>query len=523
MDFSTVVKSLRSIDIEQVRLDHPPSELWSVQQILSTDISWQPDILYLGRLSQINPPLDPNSSPVSLLLLKDALLPDSLLGCSNLNLALLPESTELREILPRLQAVFQDSSRIISGLGVFFDALLEDKGLQVLAETAAQVFRLPVLITDNSYKYLALAQGGPVSGDFSELDTHSGYIDDNLVLELQERRIDEQIRKAGRPTLIRSNRGVEYLVTAVVINNIDVAHISLLTGGRAVDAVERELLRRFGQVVATELQKNNFFKTNRGTPHASFLAELFEGKINTLIDVRKHLGLLGFSLKKVQQVLSISIRDHIASDGRLQMIMGQLRKLIPDSIQMIYLGDIVFLISRNSPIGLSADEICDLEDFLSANRLSGGLSSRFSDIMDARRHYIQARRAAVLGGGAEPGSPLHCHENLFAVQLAEACSDRVPLQDLIHPGIFLIRQADQQQDTALLETLRIYLKNGRNPTRTSQALSIHRNTLFYRIAKIARLTGIDFEDGDQLMRLSLSLKLLEYLDRIAEREKTAIG
>ena len=91
MDFSTVVKSLRSIDIEQVRLDNPQGELWSVQQIASADFGWQPDILYLGRLSQLDRLLPTEDCPVSLLLLKDATLPDALLARTGLNLALLPE------------------------------------------------------------------------------------------------------------------------------------------------------------------------------------------------------------------------------------------------------------------------------------------------------------------------------------------------------------------------------------------------------------------------------------------------
>jgi sugar diacid utilization regulator len=508
MDFSTVVKSLRSIDIEQVRLDNPIGELWSVQQITSADQHFQPDILYLGRLSQLERSISQPAGPISLLLLKDSTLPDILLSRSRLNLALLPESTILTNVFPRLQAVLLDSSRIISGMGVLLDALLEDKGLQQLAEAAAQVFQMPVLITDSSFKYLAHARGGPGSPEFNELDVRSGYIADSLVQEIQERRLDEQIRKAGKPLLIRSNRGDEYLVSPVAINHVEVAHISLLTGGQPIGVVEREMLRRFSQVVATELQKNNFFKVNRGTPHASFLADLFENKINTLIDVRKRLSLLGFSLKKVQQVISISIRDHIASEGRLQMIINQLRKLIPESIQMIYLGDLVFLASSNSPQGLPADKLGELADFLQASKLTGGLSSRFLDILDARRHYIQARRAAVLGANNAGDKSLHIYELLLAEQLAEACAERLPLSDLIHPAITMLLLSDRQQDGVLLDTLRIYLQCARNPTKAAAALAIHRNTLFYRINRIAKLTGIDFEDGDELMRLSLSFKLM---------------
>ena len=426
----------------------------------------------------------------------------------------------MKDIFPRLQTVLQDSSRIISGMGILLDALLEDKGLQQLAESAAQVFRMPVLITDNSYKYLARARGGPDGRDFAELDTQSGYIADSLVQEIQERRIDDLIRKTGKPTLIRSTHGEEYLVTPVVIHEVEVAHISLLTGGLPVGAAEKELLRRFGQVVATELQKNNFFKDNRGTLHASFLSDLFESKINTLMDVRKRLGILGFSLKKNLQVLSIRIRDHIASDARLQLILNQLRKLIPDSIHMIYLGDIVFLISRNSPQGLSAEEQSALIEFLAASKLTGGLSNRYFDILDTRRHYSQSRKAADLGAKADNSMILSRYEDLIVYHIAELCDDRVQLSDLCHPAVLLLRQLDRQQGTDLCETLRVYLRKAKSPSLSSAELSVHRNTLFYRIGKISSLTGIDFDDGDQLMKLSLSLQLLEYLERTNRGTRT---
>jgi sugar diacid utilization regulator len=513
MDFSTVVNSFRSINIEQVRLDNPLGELWSVQQISDLDIDWQPDILYLGKMSQFSRPLSTARGAVSLLLLKDSTFPDSLLCRTDLNLALLPETTELKEIFMRLQSVFLDSSRIISGMGVLLDALLEDKGLQQLAEAAVRVFRMSVLISDKSYKILAWASNGKDTSTIVELDTRSGYIADTLVQEIQNRRIDDLIRKAGKPTLIVSSRGIEYLVASVVVHDVEVAHVSLITGGLPVGAVEKELLRRFSQIIANELQKNNFFIVNRGSLHASFLADLFENKINSLIDARKRLSIFGFSLKKCQQTLSISIRDHIAPDLKLQTVLGQLRKLIPDSIHMIYQGELVFLISRSSAAGLSSDEEAALAAFLAGQKLNAGLSNRFTDILDTRRHFSQARKAAELGQKYDGGKVLHKYDELIVSHIAELCESRVNLLDLCHPALLQLRLLDRQHGTTLYPTLQTYLRLARNPAKTSAELTVHRNTLFYRVRKIRQLTGIDIEDGDELMQLALSFKLLDILDR----------
>jgi DNA-binding PucR family transcriptional regulator len=80
--------------------------------------------------------------------------------------------------------------------------------------------------------------------------------------------------------------------------------------------------------------------------------------------------------------------------------------------------------------------------------------------------------------------------------------------------MFLLLAYDDEQGTDLVGTLRHYVRLARNPTRTALALGIHRNTLFYRIERIERISGLDLADGEDLFRIGLSLKLLEFLERI---------
>jgi DNA-binding PucR family transcriptional regulator len=43
----------------------------------------------------------------------------------------------------------------------------------------------------------------------------------------------------------------------------------------------------------------------------------------------------------------------------------------------------------------------------------------------------------------------------------------------------------------------------------AQQLGIHRNTLEYRIARIAELAGVDLEDPDSRLALDLGVRLLD--------------
>ena len=75
----------------------------------------------------------------------------------------------------------------------------------------------------------------------------------------------------------------------------------------------------------------------------------------------------------------------------------------------------------------------------------------------------------------------------------------------------LIR-ADQENGSALIPTLRVYLQNNCNLIVTSGELFIHRNTLVYRLKNIRQLLGRDLNDPFVKNELFNSLLMLELLN-----------
>jgi len=70
---------------------------------------------------------------------------------------------------------------------------------------------------------------------------------------------------------------------------------------------------------------------------------------------------------------------------------------------------------------------------------------------------------------------------------------------------------DSRQHSDLLETLRAYFANNGNTALTAKELRIHRNTLAYRLNRIAEITRLDLEDADVRLNLHLALKAYEVL------------
>ena len=68
---------------------------------------------------------------------------------------------------------------------------------------------------------------------------------------------------------------------------------------------------------------------------------------------------------------------------------------------------------------------------------------------------------------------------------------------------------DRERQGDLVKTLRVYLDSGFNLTRSAEVLSVHPNTVVYRLKRVKDLSGRDPYDPDDLLLLLLGLKLTE--------------
>ena len=61
-------------------------------------------------------------------------------------------------------------------------------------------------------------------------------------------------------------------------------------------------------------------------------------------------------------------------------------------------------------------------------------------------------------------------------------------------------------DPVLAGTAEVFLDCAGSASRAATALSIHRQTLYYRLSRITALTGLDLSDGEHRLLLHTGLK-----------------
>ena len=136
-----------------------------------------------------------------------------------------------------------------------------------------------------------------------------------------------------------------------------------------------------------------------------------------------------------------------------------------------------------------------------------GIGGAVGTLAEARESWLQARIAARVAAHGTAG-PLEWPE-LGVYRLLGVAADP-QLRDAVgQPGIDrLLREGGED----LVRTALTYLDEAGSAQRTAQALGIHRQTLYHRLERIEKLSGLDLDSGRDRLALHLALTLLPRLD-----------
>ncbi|MGY1898430.1 PucR family transcriptional regulator [Nocardia gipuzkoensis] len=89
------------------------------------------------------------------------------------------------------------------------------------------------------------------------------------------------------------------------------------------------------------------------------------------------------------------------------------------------------------------------------------------------------------------------------------------LDRLIAGGLHALKANDPTG--VLLHTAEVYLDSAASPPAAALALHIHRTTLYYRLGRIQKLSGLDLGNGDDRLTLHLSLRALRVLEGLSSQ------
>jgi PucR family transcriptional regulator, purine catabolism regulatory protein len=130
---------------------------------------------------------------------------------------------------------------------------------------------------------------------------------------------------------------------------------------------------------------------------------------------------------------------------------------------------------------------------------------------DLRRSFFEAEDALRISNKLQARDRTTFFGNSSLFNLLFSLKSPAELQRFCQTWLSDLISYDNDQHSDLLDTLRAYFANNGNTALTAKELKIHRNTLAYRLNRIAEITRLDLDDADVRLNLHLALKAREAL------------
>lgn len=132
--------------------------------------------------------------------------------------------------------------------------------------------------------------------------------------------------------------------------------------------------------------------------------------------------------------------------------------------------------------------------------IGGAVGSLTEAVCSQRQAYRAARVAEVLNiDGVLSWDDLGIYRTLIQLPQEELS------ESALHPGLLTL--INGEGELPLLETLECYLDLAGDVKATAAKLMVHRTTLYYRLTRIEKLTGLNLRSGGDRLLLHLGLKM----------------
>lgn len=226
----------------------------------------------------------------------------------------------------------------------------------------------------------------------------------------------------------------------------------------------------------------------------------------------------GTSLSKTEALEQSNI------DSSLHLARRYIRLIEPES-SFWYQGSrlvIFFPVRSERQDGLKARLIQELskvgERILAENApyaVSMGISPTTTSLDKFRTAYECARQSLEIGAALESASPQRVthYEDLGLFRVISLDESAASLHGFCLDMLGPLLAYDREHDSELVKTLRIFLEQNQNATRTAKALFVHYNTTRYRLERIRDILGDGLDHPQQRLSLEVALQLLPHIER----------
>lgn len=352
-------------------------------------------------------------------------------------------------------------------------------------------------------------------GISSQFDSHNSWVEGQDMVKLSmvnELVADEDFQNAAREDdvfLYYNTRQEWYYCFNFKIDGEYQARMLVCTEDHRQAPGVEALLRDFGQCVSDVYEE--YFRQGgqiqNGQEIYEMVCSLIRGVTVNVNDIRRMLSRYHWEVNHEYQVLLFQFQEGASGGVGMAYYKSQIRKLFHDCYVVEEADRFICIrnLSRSEEGSRNYEETVPY--FLRETLCKAGISGVFRDFRWLHWYCLEAERALNVGERTDSTKWYYFFPKYVVPYMMEQCIQELTAEQVCHPALAVLRDYDSRNETHLLESLRIYLRERQNITHTAELLEVHRTTLLVRLERIRQLTGIDLNDYETCLHLMLSFEI----------------
>lgn len=311
-----------------------------------------------------------------------------------------------------------------------------------------------------------------------------------------------------------------YLVVTERNQALDV--MDFIAAESAITALRFEFSRQYA---VTELEKK--FQND-------IMHNILNGKIHSIGELQKNTTLLGVDINGSYRVIVFGMANESMTKGDFKAKVKDTNVLsqaivhyIKDAKIQNDLDKIVVIqaVDKEQTQEEYRREIKKIvesvqEDVSMHNKhlkVKAGVGKVVDGIIHLPESFKEAKEAFmfvdVAGELSEEGSPqAMLFSDLGIFKLLCQLEDPSMLLEYVPEGLQKLYNYKKPQRDDLIVTLKTYLDRNQNLSKTAQELYVHYKTAAYRIEKITKITGIDFDNANEVLAVRIGLVVYKMIE-----------
>lgn len=385
---------------------------------------------------------------------------------------------------------------------VIFHALLSSSADEIV-KACFDLFNLPIVLVDSDYQPISFYPKVKIGNEVWDTIAGGGRLPTKTIRDYQQAFL---VQKGQHYAPFYSASGLVQDCPRIFAEVYDERQVY---GHAAIFMFDNPPRDEDLQIVGVMVDALRFVLKKGGKGER----QLFSDDLSCLLDERSELGKkeacsysLSSRIKGDYVIMATPLEEKAYIHAFAAMDLSRAYPLLRYAVSCVHgnaLVTLIGLMDKDEPIANRKAFFASLSKSLDLKDSKTGISPVFSNLNECRIRYIEALATASAAKEA-----VEFYEQSFPEPVFALLRERSDMSMVLPPELLRLLEDDGRDKTDYYKTLKTYLYCFLDQSEAAKQLSIHRNTLVYRLKRIEQKLSTDLADPKQCLKYLTAIQML---------------